>query len=139
MKAVKFVRVLSVAVTILCATTSGLQSQAPSDTTALAQSGARDGAEAAKSVSTGGWFAGGLASGLIGPWGLLIVVPTANGSTIAPRSVRSAKPDSTWVYAEAFDRAFVKRVRQKRRTAAFTGNLIISVPVVIFAAAFSDR
>ena len=122
----------------MLATTSKLHSQASpdsatrSDSTTLSRAGANDGTQAARHVSTAGSFAGGLASGLLGPlWGLLIVVPVANRPVSISSKRYSAMVDTNHVYVDAFMTAFTGRVREERRAAAITGNLIIAIPLLI--------
>lgn len=123
---------------------SGLEAQATPraaaeaqpDATAVAQAGVRDGAQAAELISTRHAFAGGMASGLLGPlWGLLVVVPIANRAVMVRPAQRAAMADTTLVYSRSFQQAFASRVRSRRRGAAIRGNLIISIPLVLLVAA----
>jgi hypothetical protein len=101
------------------------------DSAALAATGARDGILAAENVPVRGSFFGGLASGLLGPLGLLFVVPHANRAVEPELIPRGAVADTSRIYVNSFFDEFAKTVRSRRRKAAITGNLILTIPLLI--------
>lgn len=107
------------------------------DSTAV-RAGGLDGRRAAREISTKGSFAGGVASGLLGPFGLLIVLPVANRPVPTATIPGAARANDNQDYARAFSAAFTKEVRRRRRASAFLGNLVIFGPLMIVGSGYDD-
>lgn len=85
-----------------------------------------EGREAAGSEGTGGWFAGGVGSGLLlGLIGTAVITVAAHNSSMnVPASQQSLLSAKSPEYAQAFTRAYRERLRSKKRTSALTGGLL---------------
>lgn len=84
------------------------------------------GRELAASEGTGGWFAGGVGSGLVlGLIGTAIITVAANNSgndvPASQQSILATKPPD---YSEAFARGYREKLKSKKRTSALTGGLL---------------
>jgi hypothetical protein len=81
---------------------------------------------AATNVGTGGWFAGGFASGVI-----LGIIGTGLTWALAANSHVELAPDKRLLisnqpvpYQQAYEMAYGDRVKSKRKTSALTGGLL---------------
>jgi hypothetical protein len=106
--------------------TSASSGATPSSDASSVAAAVAEGRELAESEGTGGWFAGGVASGLVlGLIGTAIITVAANnaGSNVpaSQQSILAAKsPD----YSQAFARGYREKLKSKKRTSALTGGLL---------------
>jgi len=115
-----------------CLQSGGIQpSSAPSGAAASSDASSvaaavAEGRELAKSEGTGGWFAGGVASGLLlGLVGTALITVAANSSSNdVPESRRSILATKRPDYSQAFARGYRDKLKSKKRTSAITGGLL---------------
>jgi hypothetical protein len=100
--------------------------------TLLAQAQA-DGNMAAMNVGTGGWFAGGLVSGV-----LLGLIGTGVSWAVAANSNVDLPPDKRLLitsqpitYQQVYEKSFGDKVKSKRRSSALTGGLLGTATFVL--------
>jgi hypothetical protein len=130
-----------VGLALLLVATRGVQAQvptggtagAPSDSVVQANLGARDGTLAAKKVSTRGSFIGGVAMGLLGPFGLIVTVPIAHRKVLLGPSHDALMADTSQAYRNAFAEEYSDGVKSKRLRSAMFGMLITAVPLTILS------
>ena len=117
------------------ATSSG--AAASSDASGVAVAVA-EGRELAESEGMGGWFAGGVASGLVlGLIGTAVITIAANNTSnnvpASQQSILATKPPD---YSQAFARGYREKLKSKKRASALTGGLLgTAVVLVIYASA----
>jgi hypothetical protein len=100
-----------------------------------------EGQAAAASVRTGGWFGGGLASGLLlGVIGAGITYAIAStGNVELPPDKRLLILSQSTSYQQAYEKGFADKVRSKRRASALTGGLLgAATGLVIYLIVASD-
>jgi hypothetical protein len=102
-------------------TGAALSSDASSVVAAVAE-----GRELAESEGTGGWFAGGVGSGvLLGLIGTAVITVAANNSSNnVPASQQSILATKRPDYSQAFARGYREKLKSKKRTSALTGGLL---------------
>ena len=115
---------------------------AAADASSVVSTALAEGNAMAGSQSTAGWFAGGLASGVIlGLIGTAVITIAANNSSVhPPASQQSVLATKSPDYVQAFTRAYRDRLKSKKKTSALTGGLIGTAAfVLIYASSRSDE
>lgn len=111
-----------------------------SDASNLMAQGTADGHATAEGVSTGGWFGGGFASGvLLGLIGTGVIWAFAAGSDSEPTgALKASIADRSPVYQQGFNEAYRRKLSSKKKSSAVTGGLIgTAVFLVIYVASTS--
>jgi hypothetical protein len=118
---------------------SAAAAQATTAMAALLAQARTEGRAAGANVGTGGWFAGGLASGAV----LSYIGAAVTYALAASRNV-TLPPDKKLLitsqpvdYQRAYESAFRDKVKSKRRTSAFKGGALGASTVVILVLALS--
>lgn len=100
--------------------------------------GALEGQRAAEQVGTGGYFAGGMVSGVFpGLIGTGIAYAVAATSDVQiPATTQAMIASNGWEYVLSYEQAFRDRVKARRKSSALTGGLLgTAVAVMIYVTA----
>ena len=105
---------------------SALTGAEPSSDASSIVAAVAEGRELAEFEGTGGWFAGGVGSGVVlGLIGTAVITVAANNSSNnVPASQLSILATKRPDYSQAFARGYREKLKSKKRTSALTGGLL---------------
>ena len=102
--------------------------------------GRLDGQVAAQAIGTGGWFIGGVASGVLtGLIGTTVIWIAAGSTDVSvPADRRLQIVNQTAVYQQAFESGYGEKLKAQRKRSALRGGLLGTAAFVVWYLASAD-